>query len=72
MVESSILVAIDAGKVPPSITLDYLLQSRNEPAKIAIYVTGSFTAIIVMLRCFTRWWVRRFWIDDTLAVISLV
>jgi hypothetical protein len=72
MVEPSVLVAIDSGKVPPSITLDYLLRSRNEPAKVAIYVAGSFTAIIVVLRCFTRWWVQRFWIDDTLAVISLV
>lgn len=71
-VDPAITAAIQSGDLPASVTVDYLMESRDRPAKIAILSVGILTAIIVSLRIFSRWSVRRLYIDDAFAVLSLV
>lgn len=71
--EPAITAAIASGKVPASISADYLMQNRDHPAILAIDLVGLFTAIVVVLRFGSRLFhVKRFGIDDALAAISLV
>ncbi|KIN03383.1 hypothetical protein OIDMADRAFT_39725 [Oidiodendron maius Zn] len=71
-VDPAVAAAIQSGDLPASVTADYLMESRDRPAKIAILSVGVLTAIIVSLRIFSRWSVRRLYIDDAFAVCSLV
>lgn len=73
MGEPAVTAAIASGKVPSSISADYLMQNRNYPAKVAIVFVGLLTSTIVALRCGSRLFVvKRFGIDDALAIASWV
>ena len=68
----AIAEAIQSGKVPPSISSQYLAESRDRPARIAIIVVGALAIVIVSLRFISRWSVSRLGVDDALAGFSLV
>jgi hypothetical protein len=71
-IDRAIHAAIASGRVPPSITADYLFQSRDTGAKVALLLVGALTTIIVVLRCISRWTARRLGIDDAFACLSSV
>lgn len=72
-VEPAILAAIDAGNVPSSITVEYLMQNRDPPAIIALIFIGVLAFIVVVARCFSRLFlVKSFGFDDGLAFFSVV
>lgn len=59
--------------VPPGITKDFLQQSRDQPAVIAILFVLSFVTVIVALRVYARSiLVRRLGADDILVLASMV
>ena len=62
-----------AGRIPSGISLDYLAQSRDQSAKIAILFVGCLTIVIVVARCYARiFLVKSFGLDDALAAFTLV
>ncbi len=59
--------------IPSGITAEFLKQSRDEPVVIAILFVGSFVTLIMALRCLARVViVRKFGLDDWLALVTLV
>jgi hypothetical protein len=59
--------------IPSEITASFLEESRDQPVVIAILFVGSFVTFILGLRCIARIFVvRKFGLDDWLAVITLV
>ena len=70
--DPAITAAIQSGKVPHSISAEYLAESRDRPARVAIIFVGALTIIIVLLRFISRWSVSRLGVDDALAGFSLV
>lgn len=72
-VEPAITAAIASGNVPSEITAEYLMENRDHPAIVAILVIVVLTFIVVMARCFSRYFlVKRFGLDDGLAFLSVV
>jgi hypothetical protein len=67
-----IAAAIASGRVPPDITAEYLMETRDLPAKGAVVCVGLLTISVVLLRFISRWSVKRLGIDDVLAGVSLV
>ncbi|KAL1311556.1 hypothetical protein AAFC00_001675 [Neodothiora populina] len=71
MIDADVAAAIASGNVDPGITAEYLNESRDEPAIIAIIVITIIVSIVLLLRCFSRVFiVKSFGIDDWLALIS--
>jgi hypothetical protein len=71
-VEPAIAAAIQSGSVPADITAEFLMESRNQQAKIAVLFVGVLTLIIVVLRFISRWSVGRLGIDDAFAGLTVV
>jgi hypothetical protein len=72
-VEPAITAAIASGDVPPNITTEYLMQTRDHPAIIALIFVGVLTFIMVLGRCISRHFlVKSFGLDDGLAFFSVV
>lgn len=73
VVEPAITAAIASGNVPSTITADYLMETRDHPAIIALTFVGALTFVVVLLRCISRFFlVRSFGLDDGLAASSMV
>jgi len=73
MVERVIAQAIASGAVPPEVTADYLMETRDRPAITALIVLTVLTAIVVGTRCVSRLFIlKAFGVDDSLAFFSLV
>ena len=59
--------------MPSDLTLEFLQESRDRGAIIAILVITSFVMIVVALRSYARYVsVRGFGLDDWLALLALV
>jgi hypothetical protein len=72
-VEPAITAAIESGDVPPNITTEYLMETRDHPAIIALIFVGVLTFIVVSARCISRHFlVKSFGLDDGLAFFSVV
>jgi hypothetical protein len=73
MVEIAIVRAIASGAVPPQITADYLMETRDHPAIVGLIFLAVLTGIVVGTRCVSRVFVvKGFGLDDYLALLSLV
>jgi hypothetical protein len=70
--DPAITAAIQSGIVPPSISAEYLAESRDRPARRAIIFVGALTIVVVLLRFISRLSVSRLGLDDALAAFSLV
>ena len=72
-VEPAITAAIASGNMPSTITANYLMETRDHPARIALTFVGALTFVVVLLRCISRLFlVRSFGLDDGLAAFSMV
>lgn len=72
-IPAAIEAADAAGRIPAGISLEYLAQSRDRPAKIAIIFVCALTTLVVIARCYARiFFLKRFGMDDSLAVFTLV
>lgn len=68
-----ILAAQAAGKIPDDVSLGYLAESRDGPAKAAIIVLGCVAFITMMGRFYSRMkFVKKFGLDDYLAFLTMV
>jgi hypothetical protein len=66
-------LADPSNNIPADITLDFLQESKDRGAIIAILFITSFVLVVVALRCYARFTsVRGFGLDDWLAVTALV
>lgn len=73
MVEAAIARAMASGAVPAQITADYLMESRDRPAIVALIFLTVLTVIVVGTRCVSRLFILKiFGLDDYLALLSLV
>lgn len=73
MIDPDVAAAIDAGRVPDNISAEYLSESSDKSTIIAIIFFTAFTTVIVALRSWSRLFiVRKFGLDDALAVFGLV
>ncbi|KHN95876.1 uncharacterized protein MAM_06238 [Metarhizium album ARSEF 1941] len=64
--------AIAAGGVPPDVTRELLLESKDRETVVGILAVAVLTILVVCGRVVSRAWiVRRFGYDDGLAVVSL-
>lgn len=76
MVDADVAQAYAEGRVPTNIsyiTPEYLSESRDEPAIIAIALITALVTIVLVLRCFSRiCLVKSFGLDDGLALLSYV
>ena len=72
-IPKDILAASAAGKIPSDISLEYLAQTRDEPAIVAILIVGIVTLAIVSARLYARAFVvLKFGIDDCLVAFTSV
>lgn len=72
MMEPAITQAIASGRVPQTVAGDYLMQSRDHRAIVALLFITSLAFIIVGARCSSRiFFLEMFGLDDALAVLSL-
>ncbi|RAH48717.1 uncharacterized protein BO95DRAFT_450962 [Aspergillus brunneoviolaceus CBS 621.78] len=72
-IPAAIEAADAAGRIPAGISLEYLAQSRDRPAKIAIIFVCALTTLVVIARCYARiFFLKRFGMDDSLAVFTLL
>jgi hypothetical protein len=59
--------------VPKGITAAFLLENRDRPAIVATLFTAALATLVVALRCYARIViVRKFGLDDRLALLTLV
>jgi hypothetical protein len=73
MIDPAVSDAVEAGRVPEDVSAEYLSESKDMPAIIAIIVLTGITLIAVMGRALSRGiLVGRFGFDDGLAVLGLV
>lgn len=73
MIDPKVAQAIAAGKVPAGVSAEFLSESKDRPAIIAIILVTVITSVIVLLRLISRLLVvKRFGIDDGLALCSWV
>ncbi|KAF7554956.1 hypothetical protein G7046_g6678 [Stylonectria norvegica] len=64
--------AVASGKLPDGITVEYLMESRDTGAKIAIMVCAAIATVVVLLRCYARAFIiRSFALDDWLTLLAL-
>ncbi|EED15647.1 hypothetical protein TSTA_050850 [Talaromyces stipitatus ATCC 10500] len=72
-VPSDIAYAWSIGNIPPEITLATLLDSRDGPNKIGIYVVFVLAFLFLFIRCYSRIFiVRKFGLDDWLACLTFI
>ncbi|TQV94124.1 integral membrane protein pth11 [Cordyceps javanica] len=72
MSDAAVAAAIASGKIPEGITEEFLNESKNQPAIIAIVVVTVLTSLVVLCRLASRAFViKRIGIDDGLALGSL-
>jgi hypothetical protein len=72
-IPADIETAQAAGQIPSGISKEYLAQSRDQPAKIAIIFVGALTFVLVVARCYARLFlVKQAGLDDALAVFTMV
>ncbi|PWY74285.1 hypothetical protein BO70DRAFT_319401, partial [Aspergillus heteromorphus CBS 117.55] len=72
-ISTAIETAAAEGRIPAGITLEYLAQSRDQPAKIAIFCVSALATVIVIARCYARLFiVKKFGWDDALAVLTVL
>lgn len=61
------------GKIPTSITPEYLAESRDRATTIAIIFVGSLAILLALLRSYARLvTVKDFGIDDACALLTVV
>lgn len=61
------------GRIPQGTDLSYLAEKRDKPAIIAMLFVCSFATLIVTLRCYARRFIlKRFGLDDAIAVATMV
>jgi hypothetical protein len=59
--------------IPPGVTAEFLEQSRDGPVVTGILFIGALVTVVMALRCFARVWiVKKFGLDDWLALITMV
>ncbi|KAH8705883.1 hypothetical protein BGW36DRAFT_19069 [Talaromyces proteolyticus] len=72
-VPADIAHAFEVGNIPPGITVEFLMESRDGPTKAAIYFLFFFTFALMLARCYSRIFVvRKFGLDDWLACLTLI
>ncbi|CRG89072.1 hypothetical protein PISL3812_06107 [Talaromyces islandicus] len=72
-VPADIAHAYEVGNVPPGITPEFLMESRDGPTKAAIYFLFFLTMAFMLGRCYSRIFVvRKFGLDDWLACVTFV
>jgi hypothetical protein len=68
-----ILTAQAAGRIPDDVSLGYLAESRDGPAKVAIIALGCVAFITMMGRFYSRMQLaKKFGLDDYLAFLTMV
>ncbi|KAF4449596.1 hypothetical protein F53441_7163 [Fusarium austroafricanum] len=73
MTDPKVAQAIADGKVPKGITAAYLNETKDPPAIVGIILVTALTSIIVLGRCASRsLLIRRFGLDDSLALVSWI
>jgi hypothetical protein len=73
MVDPAVSDAVAAGRVPEELSAEYLSESRDLPAIVAIIMVTAVTLLAVAGRALSRGMlVGRFGLDDGLAVLGLV
>ena len=66
-------ITIDSSDIPLNITTEYLMETRDHSAIIALISVGVLTFIVVLTRCISRLFVvKSFGLDDGLAFFSVV
>jgi hypothetical protein len=72
-IPDDILLANAAGRIPSGVSLEYLAESRDRPALVAILFLVCFTGVIMIVRLYARiWLVKRLGLDDILAILTMV
>ncbi|KAE8152162.1 hypothetical protein BDV25DRAFT_151434 [Aspergillus avenaceus] len=72
-IPDDILLADAAGRIPAGISLDYLAQSRDRPAIVAIVFLVCFTGTLMAVRLYARiWLVKKLGLDDALAILTMM
>ncbi|KAK7423395.1 hypothetical protein QQZ08_009072 [Neonectria magnoliae] len=73
MSDPKVAEAIADGRVPDTVTADFLNQTKDAPAIAGIVFVTILTSIIVLSRLASRaFLIRRFGIDDTLTLLSWI
>jgi hypothetical protein len=73
MTDPLVDAAFAAGRVPESVSRDYLNESRDLPAIIGIILVFVLTGLVVSARTWSRVFIlKRFGFDDGLAIFSFV
>ncbi|KAE8143922.1 hypothetical protein BDV38DRAFT_4623 [Aspergillus pseudotamarii] len=71
-IPDDILLADAAGRIPPGMSLEYLAESRDRPAIVAIIFLVCFTGAIMIVRLYARiWLVKKLGLDDALAILTM-
>ncbi|KAF7595632.1 hypothetical protein BBP40_005380 [Aspergillus hancockii] len=72
-IPDDILLADAAGRIPSGVSLEFLAESRDRPAIVAILFLVCFTGVIMMVRLYARiWLVKKLGLDDILAILTMV
>lgn len=72
-IPDDILLADAAGTIPPGMSLEYLAESRDRPALVAIIFLVCFTGAIMIVRLYARiWLVKKLGLDDALAILTML
>ena len=73
MMDPAVAAAIAAGRVPDTVSADYLNESRDQSAIAAIIFVGVFTSLVVFARTVSRACLfKHYGFDDALALFGLV
>ncbi|GES63824.1 hypothetical protein ATEIFO6365_0007051100 [Aspergillus terreus] len=71
-IPADILVANATGRIPESITLSYLAESRDHSAIVGIIFMVCFAGLLMLLRLYARLFlVKKLGLDDALAVLTM-
>lgn len=72
-IPADVLKAFEDGRIPEGISLEYLAENRDYGPLVAMIFVGVLTTIIVLLRTYARLFlVRKFGMDDLMALVALV
>lgn len=72
-IPEDILLANAAGRIPDDVSLEYLAETRDGPAKVAIVFLVCLAGVLMLVRLYARTWlVKKIGMDDILAVLTMV
>ncbi|KAA8650247.1 hypothetical protein EYZ11_003838 [Aspergillus tanneri] len=72
-IPNDILVADAEGRIPAGVSLEYLAESRDPPAKVAIIFLICLAGLVMIVRLYARaFLVKKIGMDDILAVLTML